>query len=70
MENQRSEEEKIIKYIINLFILNKELNDTEIKNIRNVFRIKKETKGFKNRILRNIRNLLEYEKEEEIIINQ
>ena len=47
VENPRSEEEKIIK------------------DIRNLFRLKKEIRGIKNRILRDIKNLFEYEKEEE-----
>ena len=47
MENPRSEEEKIIK------------------DIRNLFRLKKEVKGIKDIVLRNIKNLFEYEKEEE-----
>ena len=47
MENPRSEEEKIIK------------------DIRNLFRLKKEVKGVKDIVLRNIRNLFEYKKEEE-----
>ena len=51
-ENPRSEEEKIIK------------------DIRNLFRQKKEIKVIKDIVLRNIKNLFEYEKEEEIIINQ
>ena len=49
MENPRSEVEKIIK------------------DIRNLFRLKKEVKGIgiKGIVLRNIRNFFEYEKEEE-----
>ena len=65
MENLRSEEEKIIKDIINLFTLKKEQNDTAIKDIRNLFRLEKEVKGIKDIVLRNIKNLFEYEKEEE-----
>ena len=38
MKNVRSEEENIIKDIINLFQLKKELNYTAIKDIRNLFR--------------------------------
>ena len=41
MEDPRSEEEKIIKDIRYLFRLKKELNDTEIKDIRNPFRLLK-----------------------------
>ena len=37
MENPRSEEEKIIKNIRNLFKLKKEQNDTAIKDIQNLF---------------------------------
>ena len=65
MENPRSEEEKIIKDIRNPFRLKKEQNDTAIKDIRNPFRLKKEVKGIKDIVLRNIKNLFEYEKEEE-----
>ena len=36
-----------------------------IKDIRNLFRLKKEIKGIKNILLTNIKNLFEYEKEEE-----
>ena len=36
-----------------------------IKDIRNIFRLKKEIKGIKERRLRDIKNLFEYEKEEE-----
>ena len=43
MENPRSEEEKIIKDIRNLFRLKKEQNDTAIKDL-NLFRLKKEVK--------------------------
>ena len=65
MENLRSEEEKIIKDIRNLFRLWKEQNDSALKNIRNLFRLKKEVTGIKDIVLRNIKNLFEYEKDEE-----
>ena len=64
MEDLRSEEQKTIKDIRNLFRLKKELNDTAIKHIKNLFRLKKEIKGIKDIVLRNIKNLSEYEKEE------
>ena len=51
MGNPRPEEEKIIK-------------DTTIKDIRNLFRLEKETKAIKDRILRDITYLLEHEEEE------
>ena len=62
MENLRSNEEKMIKGIRNLFILNKEQIDTAIKDISNLFRRKK---GIKDIVLRNVKILFEYEKEEE-----
>ena len=36
-----------------------------IKDIRNLFRLKKETKEIQNRILRDTKNLSEYEKKDE-----
>ena len=65
IENLRSEEEKIIKDVRNLFRLKKELNYTAIKDIRNLFRQEKETKAIKDRILRDIKSIFEHEKEEE-----
>ena len=47
MENPRSEDQKIMK------------------DIRNLFRLKKEVKGIKDIELRNIKNLFEHEKEEQ-----
>ena len=61
MENPRPEEEKIIKDIRNLFGLKKELNDTAIRNIKNLFRREIETKTIKSRILRDIKNLFKSE---------
>ena len=65
MEDPRSEEEKIIKDIRNLFRLKKEQNDTAIKGLRNLFRLKKEIKGIKDIAIRDIKNLSGYEKEEQ-----
>ena len=44
LQSLSTEEEKIIKYIRNVFRLKKELNYTAIKNIRSLFRQEKETK--------------------------
>ena len=44
--------------------LKKELTYTTIKDIRNLFRLEKETKAIKDRILRYIKNLFEHDKEE------
>ena len=65
MENPRSEEEKIIKDKRNYFRLKKEQNNITIKDIRNLFRLQIDVKGTKDIVLRNIKNLFEYEKEEE-----
>ena len=56
--------EKNIKDKRNLFTLKKGLNYAAIKDVRNPFRLEKETKEIKDRILRDIQNLFEYEKEE------
>ena len=58
MENPSSEEEKIIKDIRNLFRQKKEQSDTAIKDMRN---LKNEVKDI---VLRNVKNLFEFEKEE------
>ena len=50
MKNPRPEEEKIVKDI-NPFRLKKELNSTAIKDLRNLFRLGKETKEIKDRNL-------------------
>ena len=70
MENPRSEEEKIIKDIRNLFRQKQEQNDVAIKDIRNLFRLKKKVKGIKDTVLRNIKNLFEYENKEESYYKQ
>ena len=56
MESLRFEEEKIIKNITNLFRPNEELNYTVIKDKRKLFRLEKETKEIKDRILTDIKN--------------
>ena len=68
MENPRSEEEKIIKYIRNHFRLKKQLNYTAIKDLRNLFRREKNTKAIEDRILIDIKNFLSMKKK--ITINQ
>ena len=61
MKNPRSEEEKIIKNVRNVFRLKKKQNDSAIKYIRNTFRLKKEVKGIKDLVLGNVNNFLEKE---------
>ena len=68
IENPRSEEEKIIKYIRNHFRLKKQLNYTAIKDLRNLFRREKNTKAIEDRILIDIKNFLSMKKK--ITINQ
>ena len=68
MENPRSEEEKIIKYIRNHFRLKKQLNYTAIKDLRNLFRREKNTKAIEDRILIDIKNFSSMKKK--ITINQ
>ena len=58
MENLILEEENIIKDIRNPSRLKKELNYTAIIDRRSIFRLEKETKAIKDRILRNIKNVL------------
>ena len=69
MESLSLEEEKIIRYIRNLFRLRKKLNYTAIKDIRNIFRLEKETNAIKEylnivRIFLSIKN-----NKKKIIIN-
>ena len=59
MENPRLEKEKILKDARILSRLKKELNYTAIKNIRNIFRLEKETKAIEDRILRYFKNHFE-----------
>ena len=41
-----------------------ETNNAAMKGIRHLFRLKKENKGIKDRIIREIRNLFEQEEED------
>ena len=67
MESSILEEEKIIKGVRNNFRLKKEIDDTTIKYIRNLFR--SENKIIKERIIRDIKMFLRMRKNK-IIINQ
>ena len=49
MESLSLEEEKIIKGMRIFFRLKEELNYTVIKDIRNLFRLEKETKAIKDK---------------------
>ena len=63
VKSPRLEKDKkdIIKDGWNLFKLQKEINDTTIKNKRYLSRLKKENEATKDRVIRDIRNLLEHE---------
>ena len=50
----------------NLFRLKKELNYSAIKDIRNLFRLEKETKAINDRMLRDIKNIFEHKQGENI----
>ena len=63
MENPRLEEEKFIKDTKNVCRPKKELNDSAIKDIANLFKLKKEIKGIKYIILKHNKNLFEHEEE-------
>ena len=64
MKNIKKIEDNIVKDVGNLLRLEKETDDTTIKDIRNPFRRKKNV-AVKDRVLRDIRNLIEHEEEEE-----
>ena len=49
----------------NLFRLKKKLNHTGIKDIRNLYRLEKESKEIKDTLLTDIQNLFEHKEEEE-----
>ena len=49
----------------NLFRLKKKLNHTGIKDIRNLYRLEKESKAIKDTLLTDIQNLFEHKEEEE-----
>ena len=40
------------------------MNNNTIKNIRKLFRLKKENEAIKNRVIRDIRNLFQHEEED------
>ena len=48
--------------------LKKEIDDAAIKDIRNLFRLKKENEAIKCRVIRDIRNLFEHDEKEDYYI--
>ena len=61
MESSRSKEKNITKDRRNHFRLRKEIDYTAIKDIRNLYRLEKDTKAIKDRVLRDIKNPFENE---------
>ena len=60
MESLSLEEENIINDKSSLIRLKNEENYTTVKDIRNLFRLEKETKEIKDRTLIDIKNLFEH----------
>ena len=44
--------------------MEKKIDGTTIKDIKNLFRLKKENEAIKYRVIRDIKNLLEHERED------
>ena len=65
MESLSLEEENITKDIKSLSRLIKEINFTAIKDKRYLFRLEKETKAIKDRMLRDTENRFGHQEEEE-----
>ena len=66
MESSSLEEEKMIKGRGNIFKLKKEIDGTAYsqKDIAKIFRLKKENKVIKDRMLRDINNIFDNKEEE------
>ena len=66
MESSSLEEEKMIKGRRNIFKLKKEIDGTAYsqKDIAKIFRLKKENKVIKDRMLRDISNIFDNKEEE------
>ena len=64
MESSSLEEENIIKVVRNVFTLKKKIDDTTIKGKRNFFRLEKEIKVMKYRIIRDIKDLFQHEEKD------
>ena len=66
MESSSLEEEKMIKGRGNIFKLKKEIDGTAYsqKDIANIFRLKKENKVTKDRMLKDISNIFDNKEEE------
>ena len=52
-----------IKYVMNFLDWKKEINDTTIKDIRNLLRLEKENKVIKDIIIRGIKIICNHEEE-------
>ena len=62
-KDQKKRENNIIKDVRNIFRSVNKINDTVIKEIPNLLRLKKENKAIKKTIVRDIKNHFEHEEE-------
>ena len=65
LRHEKVEKKYSIKDVGNLSWLKKEIDDNTVKDVRNLFRPKKENKSIKDKIDRNIKDICELENEEE-----
>ena len=64
MRNERPKRNFLIFQETETLKKNQEVNYTAIKDIRNLYKLEKETKTIKHRILRDVKNLFEHKEEE------
>ena len=64
MRNERPKRNFLIFQETETLKKNQEVNYTAIKYIRNLYKLEKETKTIKHRILRDVKNLFEHKEEE------
>ena len=65
LRHEKVEKKYNIKDVGNLSWLKKEIDDNTVKDVRDLFRPKKENKSIKDKIDRNIKDICELENEEE-----
>lgn len=65
LRHEKVEKKYNIKDVGNLSWLKKEIDDNTVKDVRDLFRPKKENKSIKDKIDRNIKDICELENEED-----
>ena len=65
LRHEKVEKKYNIKGVGNLSWLKKEIDDNTVKDVRDLFRPKKENKSIKDKIDRNIKDICELENEED-----